>query len=715
MQNFTIKNFRVYDENGATFDLAPITLLTGCNSSGKSSFTKSWILFQEFFQQLTADIVKDKFESFSDYYINFTHGSHKLGSFESVVNWSSSSNKITIEYDALVYSIGRTMHVTIVFAPGQTIVQKRNVSDLISQNKLIHKSTSKDSKSLFAYVESLVISHPQLGVLYEYNNNGEKRVSHFRLNHEYLLLLVAMTGELDFKNATDEMINCRNAEDAGYYSYSSNYCSSDIEDLINFYGDKDINLLYNRWEIFRETVPEFYNRLIKKHGFKLQRDSSRKIDWKATQHSHNFEDYKLFYPMTFIKDLDAISKENTMSWVNEHIIEKSKGEWYDCDKFRDRIYYIFNRYIQSEHTKFSDFWSHYELAYMQAYQTDFGVHEPLSMYGGEFTGTASEVAPWNENIYEKDWNWDNISDAKFFDEMFLCLCGFGGYYDVSVMGGPSIKYNERDILLMCAEAVCLEALVSSTDLCNAQFVEINRSNAQRIYTFGNQGTTFNDTLEKYIEKEEKIPFLYGEKKGLIITEKNKYKKGTFLKKWLKKLVDYDDVIFDLAIEGVGVCVYLKKKINGKMRLISLADVGYGTTPLISMLIRIELMICQQIQEQTRGVLFIEEPESNLHPNLQAQLSEMFADATKHYPVKFVLETHSEYIVRKLQSLVASKKISSDDVALYYLSNPDAKKRAEGEPQIKRIKIKETGGLDGRFGTGFLDEATILSTELFKKQ
>ena len=34
---YTIKNFRVFDEKGATLSIKPITILTGCNSSGKSS------------------------------------------------------------------------------------------------------------------------------------------------------------------------------------------------------------------------------------------------------------------------------------------------------------------------------------------------------------------------------------------------------------------------------------------------------------------------------------------------------------------------------------------------------------------------------------------------------------------------------------------------------------------------------------------------------
>lgn len=38
---YMVKNFKIFDEKGVTFDIAPITMLTGCNSSGKSSLVKS--------------------------------------------------------------------------------------------------------------------------------------------------------------------------------------------------------------------------------------------------------------------------------------------------------------------------------------------------------------------------------------------------------------------------------------------------------------------------------------------------------------------------------------------------------------------------------------------------------------------------------------------------------------------------------------------------
>ena len=53
---FSIKNFRAFDEEGANFQIAPITILTGCNSAGKSSMVKSLLLLDNFFRQMKQDV-----------------------------------------------------------------------------------------------------------------------------------------------------------------------------------------------------------------------------------------------------------------------------------------------------------------------------------------------------------------------------------------------------------------------------------------------------------------------------------------------------------------------------------------------------------------------------------------------------------------------------------------------------------------------------------
>ena len=459
----------------------------------------------------------------------------------------------------------------------------------------------------------------------------------------------------------------------------------------------------------KEILPLQLKKLIDAHGLKnIIRNDSGEIDWNQAEFSH-IDSYGFFYPMKFIQDLDKLDKEQILEWVNINIKEKSQKKWYGVPKFYDRIDFIFDKFIKSQFEKFSDFWSYYELEVFKQYHTPLGTNDNIAR-GGFFSGTACEMEPWCGNKYNEDWNWENLSPAAFFHEMFDCLSGFAQYSDISMMYSVGeISYPARDIMLTITECICLEALAAVREIAFAQFLEIDRSNTQRIYTFGNQGTNFNTTLSSYIQAPEKIRYQIDKNSNNWLT----YLKGSFMNNWLKNLTDYSEAIFEIAPEGVGLYAMLRKK-GSKNKNVLLADLGYGLTPLVSMLIRIELMICESLQNKgEKAILFIEEPESNLHPNLQAQLADVFVDAIKNYPIKFVLETHSEYLIRKLQLQVARKKANADDISITYISDPNPKKRGEHEPQIKHIKIKENGGLTAKFGTGFFDAAITLSTELFK--
>lgn len=72
---FTVKNFRNFDAEGATFDLAPITILTGCNSSGKSSVVKALLLLGDAMCQVKS------IDDLAQLKINFSEQGYKLGGF----------------------------------------------------------------------------------------------------------------------------------------------------------------------------------------------------------------------------------------------------------------------------------------------------------------------------------------------------------------------------------------------------------------------------------------------------------------------------------------------------------------------------------------------------------------------------------------------------------------------------------------------------------
>jgi predicted ATPase len=174
---------------------------------------------------------------------------------------------------------------------------------------------------------------------------------------------------------------------------------------------------------------------------------------------------------------------------------------------------------------------------------------------------------------------------------------------------------------------------------------------------------------------------------------------TFLKKWLvhefKIISNIKDLKFNL-IEGYGISIKLSKET-------SLYQVGYGVTQLLPIILQIALF--------ENSVFIIEEPEANLHPSLQSRMADMFMDAIKEFNIQIIVETHSEYLVRKLQYLTAKKVISTEDTQIYYFYPPDDV--PEGQNHIYPINIQEDGRLTRPFGTGFFDESSNLMMEIIK--
>ncbi len=118
------------------------------------------------------------------------------------------------------------------------------------------------------------------------------------------------------------------------------------------------------------------------------------------------------------------------------------------------------------------------------------------------------------------------------------------------------------------------------------------------------------------------------------------------------------------------------------------------------------------------ILLIEEPEANLHPSLQSKLADFFEELVKRFQIKLIIETHSEYLIRKLQYLVASNKseLTKEDVIIHYLYPPNHPEVLSGEvQQVKKIEIDEFGRLNKEFGKGFFDEADNIAMELFLLQ
>ena len=216
------------------------------------------------------------------------------------------------------------------------------------------------------------------------------------------------------------------------------------------------------------------------------------------------------------------------------------------------------------------------------------------------------------------------------------------------------------------------------------------------------------------------------------TTKDYVETGDFVNKWLKEFEIADKIRVYPAPEGIGVMVYCVKGEGENEVKRLLADEGYGITQLVSLFLQIENYIKKHDVNKTRlddffateseknkyqvvhsrYLIAIEEPEIHLHPAYQSKLADMFVEAYQIYNIHFIIETHSEYLIRKLQVLVADKEneLTPNDVSLNYVDKDES-----GISTNRKIGIREDGSLDGTFGKGFYDEADSLAMELFRRK
>jgi predicted ATPase len=73
---------------------------------------------------------------------------------------------------------------------------------------------------------------------------------------------------------------------------------------------------------------------------------------------------------------------------------------------------------------------------------------------------------------------------------------------------------------------------------------------------------------------------------------------------------------------------------------------------------------------------MEQPEIHLHPQVQAELADVFIDAIHAREngtprnVQLVVESHSEHFLNRLLRRIAEEKVEPDEVAIYFTKTRD---------------------------------------------
>ena len=122
---------------------------------------------------------------------------------------------------------------------------------------------------------------------------------------------------------------------------------------------------------------------------------------------------------------------------------------------------------------------------------------------------------------------------------------------------------------------------------------------------------------------------------------------------------------------------------------NIMDVGYGVSQSLPILVDI------MTEEPARGrrrnggderTFLLQQPEVHLHPRGQAQLANLFMEAFRKRGSRFLIETHSDYIVDRVRIAVRQGRLKPDDVSILYFE-PNGR-----AAQIHNMSLDEHGNL-----------------------
>lgn len=119
------------------------------------------------------------------------------------------------------------------------------------------------------------------------------------------------------------------------------------------------------------------------------------------------------------------------------------------------------------------------------------------------------------------------------------------------------------------------------------------------------------------------------------------------------------------------------------------DVGFGIGQVLPIIL--ESMI---VRNKT---ISIEQPEIHLHPKLQAQLADLFINSVLNNNNQWIIETHSESLMLRLQRRIKENKINKELISVLYVDV------GENGAQVTELSLDDDGDFTVEWPNGFFEE------------
>lgn len=724
---YTVKNFKIFNEQGVTFDIAPITMLTGCNSSGKSSLVKSLLVLGEYLKKVKSYLNtisrEDKLSALAQP-LDFAAGVKDMGGFDNVLNENNTNGLITFQYTVDSELLMEEVTVILSF--------EKDPNDTLGRNGKLHEVVFKRANDT---------------VFYKAGHNLDFKYFHSKIDLaaikdtfvDIALKVILIIFEDKIKESEFAL------DDPACFTSMTNKEYAEAKAVVKEYT--------SRLKYIKGLLPADFDY----HNCEFSGKTKKIFEriFKEVIGHQNFEDddivalykYKTVLYLPWLKILDGIPKENVRKVVKDMLngIELSEEELVDLD-------YCLDSFDNSEYNNFCD----YLLSIEDGICLQHSIN--LNFHSGVFTKSVLDFSHWMESrnadgirsATNLNGNWAYPHDVEVGKEghihesmiykIMACLYGkLDPVYESNNISITDIgKYVNNHIhrsMQDYMEALWDELLVEKVPdhILQLSYVGSNRAIAQRLYSFDKLDSELNQHLKTNIELQHAYDTERAEWKEKSLQYAKSHKNKTdkeledyvkeidqaieqpkeFVGKWLKRFEICDSYSIDTVVANgvtIGCSISLEK--HGKKH--SIADEGYGCIQIFTVLLAIQNMAYKlfiDAFEQGKmkwSVFAVEEPENHLHPKLQSLLADMFIDASEKFGVKLIVETHSEYLIRKSQVLVKKwyeENKEGDKVCpfqTYYIPT-------NGEPYS--LGYRKDGKFAESFGPGFYDESANLTFEI----
>ncbi|NER36047.1 MAG: AAA family ATPase [Oscillatoria sp. SIO1A7] len=213
-------------------------------------------------------------------------------------------------------------------------------------------------------------------------------------------------------------------------------------------------------------------------------------------------------------------------------------------------------------------------------------------------------------------------------------------------------------------------------------VPAGRGKPERSYPMTAIGSAFPGTFENYVASIVKD---WQDSEDDRLTELGKALEVLGLNWTVQAKQFNNDVQIELLVGRLP-----RNSKNETENLVSIADVGFGLSQVLPVVVA--LLVAEPGQ-----LVYLEQPEIHLHPRAQAALAGVLADAANR-GVRVVIETHSDLLLRRVQSLVAEGKLSPEKLKLHWFSLRD-----DGVTEVNSAELDDSGAF-GEWPEDFSDVA-----------